>query len=93
MRTTKVCHRSGRERGRLGDVLAICVMALALLALNVRQAHAYIDPLIPGFLYQIGYLLLYGILAVGFFFRRSISRLFKREPAGEAEAEPTHDAD
>ncbi len=92
MRTTKVCPTRCLERASLGDTLAVCVMVLALLALDVRQAHAYIDPLIPGFLYQIGYLFLYGILAVGFFFRRSISRLFKRETAQELDAGP-HDPD
>jgi hypothetical protein len=79
-------------RRRTKTALSVFLLALAILAFDVRLAYAYIDPLIPGFLYQIGYLILYGILGVGLFFRQSIKRMFSRGTASERETD-AHEGD
>ena len=45
---------------------------LALLACSLGTAHAYVDPGLAGSIFQIGYLLFYGVLAALAFFFRSI---------------------
>lgn len=81
-----------QARRRTKTALSVFVLAWAILAFDVRPAYAYIDPLIPGFLYQIGYLIFYGLLAVGLFLRQSIKRLFSRGTAREQDTD-AHEGD
>lgn len=79
--------RAGRK-----TALVVGILLWVVFVFDVRLAHAYIDPLIPGFLYQIGYLIFYGLLAAGLFFRQSIKRLFWRSTTREQEKD-VHEGD
>ena len=87
----RFCYSSPSRGGRK-TAAVVTLLLWAVLVFDVRHAHAYIDPLIPGFLYQIGYLILYGLLAVGLFFRQSVKRLFSRGTAREQETDD-HEGD
>ena len=63
-------------------VFTTMVTAGCLLA-DAGPALAYVDPALPGFLYQIGYLLVYGMLGTFAFFK-PIKRLLKRKKEKDA---------
>lgn len=58
-------------------VVIAALMSVGLLLTDARPAFAYVDPLLPGLLYQIGYFLVYGLIGVLAFFK-PIKRLFKK---------------
>jgi hypothetical protein len=80
-------HRGRKDRKDFGaKVRLIVIVALVsggLLLADARPALAYVDPALPGFIYQIGYLLVYGMLGTLAFFR-PIRRLFKRQKEKDA---------
>lgn len=78
-KTLQLGARKGRaEFGSKIRFVAVLTLAgsVSLLA-DASLALAYVDPILPGLLYQIGYFIVYGLLGVFAFFK-PIKRLFKR---------------
>lgn len=74
-------HRARKSRTgpdpRLRFIVIMVLMGIGWLLTDTRPALAYIDPILPGLIYQIGYFLVYGLLGVFAFFK-PIKRLFMR---------------
>ena len=68
-------------------VVIAALMSVGLLLADARPAFAYVDPLLPGLLYQIGYFLVYGLIGVFAFFK-PIKRMFTRRKETDP---PKHD--
>ncbi len=64
--------------GKVRFIVFVALVSGVWILADADPALADVDPALPGFLYQIGYLLVYGMLGTLAFFR-PIRRLFKRQ--------------
>jgi len=75
----------------MSENFKVFIGLLFFLLLTVETAFAYIDPGTVGVIYQVGYLVFYGIVGLFLFFFRPIKNLYLKITGKTLEEKPSED--